>query len=279
MPLDLIAFDLDGTILDSNKKISPRNYMAMKKAIHMGIKLVPCTGRSMFEIPDALNQFADEAGFAVFPYIITDNGGQIYDFPNNKLLFSKKIPKKTSLALIAKERKLLALTYGSFGSHGSTDKMGLAFKSEEAKPYIKMYREIWNMKFADLEELIEWNCGTIRFSISFLHKKDCDSFFKEVSKYPNLTISSSMHKSIDIMTKGISKGEALKFISRHASIPMEKIMAIGDNLNDMEMIVEARFGVAMGNAIPELKEKADWVTSDNDNDGFALAIEKMLGEY
>jgi hydroxymethylpyrimidine pyrophosphatase-like HAD family hydrolase len=57
---------------------------------------------------------------------------------------------------------------------------------------------------------------------------------------------------------------------------MEKTMAIGDNFNDMEMVVQAGFGVAMGNAVPQLKEKADWVTVTNDEDGLALAIEKML---
>ena len=68
-------------------------------------------------------------------------------------------------------------------------------------------------------------------------------------------------------------------MSRHIGIPLERIMAIGDNQNDVEMISRSGFGVAMGNAIPALKEKARWVTAVNDEDGFALAIEKMIAEY
>jgi hydroxymethylpyrimidine pyrophosphatase-like HAD family hydrolase len=82
---------------------------------------------------------------------------------------------------------------------------------------------------------------------------------------------------MEIMTLGINKGETLRFVSDHAGIPMERIMAIGDNYNDMEMIGSVGFGVAMGNAVPELKEKARWTTATNDEDGLALAIEKVLG--
>ena len=278
MPLDLIAFDLDGTTLNSLRKISKKNYSALSKACQMGIKLVPCTGRSLYELPTELNQFVDDFGFSAFPCVITDNGGQVYDFPKKKLLYTKKIPKETALALIVEGRKRLALTYGSFGIQGATDDKGFAWESEEAKPYIRKYREKWDLPIADLMELIEWNDGVIKLSMNFLHVADCDSCFNELSQWTSLALSSAAYKNIEIMTKGISKGEALKYVSQYCGIPMERIMTIGDNLNDMEMIQQAGFGVAMGNAIPELKEKADWITSANDDDGLALAIEKMLKE-
>ena len=276
MPLDLIAFDLDGTTLNSRRKISKKNYSALSKAYQMGVKLVPCTGRSLYELPSELNQFVDDFGFSVFPCVITDNGGQVYDFPKKKLLYTKKIPKEIALVLIAEGRKCLALTYGSFGIQGATDNRGLAWESKEAKPYIRKYREKWDLPIADLAELIEWNDGVIKLSMNFLHSVDCDNCFSELSQWTSLALSSAAYKNIEIMTKGISKGEALKFVSQYCNIPMERIMTIGDNLNDMEMIQQAGLGVAMENAIPELKEKADWVTSANDDDGLAAAIEKML---
>ena len=278
MPLDLIAFDLDGTTLDSSNKISKRNYSALQKAHEKGVTLVPCTGRSMYELPKELNRLIDEFGFSVFPCIITDNGAQVYDLVKKKLLYTKQIPKKTGLSILAKGRNTLALTYGSFGINGATDNKGLAFESEEAKPYIIRYKEKWDLPVANLEELIEWHNGVVKISMNFLHANDCNEYFMEFSRWPGLTLSAAASKNIEITRKGISKGKALEFVSKHKGIPMERIMAIGDNLNDIEMIRKAGFGVAMENAIPELKEKADWVTACNDHDGLAIAIEKMLAE-
>jgi Cof subfamily protein (haloacid dehalogenase superfamily) len=112
--------------------------------------------------------------------------------------------------------------------------------------------------------------------MNFINDAEFKKGLKVFSDWPALTVTSSDEKNIEIMSSGVSKGDALSFVSRHSGIPMERIMAIGDNLNDMEMIQCAGFGVAMGNAIPELKEKAAWVTSSNDDDGLALAIEKIL---
>ena len=112
--------------------------------------------------------------------------------------------------------------------------------------------------------------------MNFLYEDDHKKSLNEFSLWAGLTLSAAASNNIEFTSEGISKGEALKFVSDHTGIPMERIMAIGDNLNDVEMIKAAGFGVAMGNAIPLLKEKADWVTAINDEDGFALAIEKML---
>ena len=274
----LIAFDLDGTTLNSSKKISSRNYAALCKAHEMGVTLVPCTGRSMNELPQEINGLIDEFGFSFFPCVITDNGAQVYDLSKKELLFTKNISKTTALKIVAEGRECLALTYGSFGIHGATDNKGIVWCSTEAKPYIDEYQEKWDLPVADLEELIEWNDGIVKISMNFLYNEDYRKCLKEFSLWTMLALSSAAPKNIEFMSVGICKGEALKFVSKYRGIAMEKIMAIGDNLNDMEMVQSAGFGVAMGNAIPELIEKADWVTASNDNDGLALAIEKILVE-
>ncbi|MDR0497339.1 MAG: Cof-type HAD-IIB family hydrolase [Treponema sp.] len=278
MPLDLIAFDLDGTILNSRHKISEKNYSVLRIAHKQGIKLIPCTGRAIFEFPNELNQLVDEFDYLVFPYLITSNGAQVFDFPQKKLLYSRSIPKEEALSILINNRKQLILNYGSFGIQGATDNQGHVWESEKAKSHIKKYKEEWDIPLANLEDLIEWNEGLIKFSLNFIFEDDLKKCYDEYSKWPSLTLSSSWPLNIEIMSSGVSKGEALNFVSGQMNIPMERIMAIGDNLNDMEMIQQSGFGVAMGNAIPELKEKALWITASNDEDGFALAVEKMLAE-
>jgi Cof subfamily protein (haloacid dehalogenase superfamily) len=276
MPLDLIAFDLDGTTLNSHGELSNANRSALRKAHDRNVKLVPCTGRSLNHLPVELNSFIDEFGFDFFPYMITDNGAQVYDLPKREQLFTRNIPEETSLAILEEGRKLLAVTYGSFGIEGAADNKGKIWTAEEAKPFLAEYKRKWHLPMADLEALIKWNCGTIKISMNFVYVEEGKKALEIFSKWPNLALSSADAANIEFMVTGISKGEALHFVAEHSGTPMERTMAIGDNFNDIEMVTQAGFGVAMGNAVPELKEKADWVTASNDEDGLALAIEKMF---
>jgi Cof subfamily protein (haloacid dehalogenase superfamily) len=277
MTFDLIAFDLDGTTLNSSSNISEKNYAALKKAHKMGVKLVPCTGRPMFQLPEKLNLLIDEFGFSVFPFVITDNGALVYGLPQKEQLYAKKISKETALALIKEGRKHLAVTYGNSEIQGAVDNKGIIWDSPEAQLFLSDFNARWGpFPTCDLEELIEWNENLVKVSMNFINNAEYEKCRKIFSAWPDLSVSSSEARNIEIMRSGVSKGEALSFVSRHSGIPIERIMAIGDNLNDVEMIQRAGLGVAMGNAIPELKEKADWVTSTNDDDGLALAIEKML---
>lgn len=280
MNIKLIAFDLDGTTFNSQTKISKGNAAALRKAHKAGIKLVPCTGRPMYEIPPKeLSGLIDEFGFSVFPWFITDNGAQVYDLPKKELLYTNGIPKETALEVLAKGRSLFAITYGSFGIQSASDNQGLIWTKEEMKPYIEQYTKVWQTPFGNLEELIEWNNGLTKISMNFMNPDDYKKSLVEFEPaWPDLHLSSSTANGIDFTRKGTNKGEALEFVSKHSGIPMNMMMTIGDNRNDIEMIQKAGFGVAMGNAIPELKEKADWVTASNDDDGLALAIEKILSE-
>jgi Cof subfamily protein (haloacid dehalogenase superfamily) len=207
---------------------------------------------------------------------MTDNGAQVYDLPKKELLYTRNISEKTALAVLAEGRKRLAITYGSFGVHGAADTKGLIRTAEEGKQYMDVFMGKWKLPEADLEALIKWNCGVVKMSMNFMHPQDCTKSIEEFSTWPDLALSSADEENIEFMQAGISKGEALGFAAGHSGIPLERTMAIGDNFNDMEMIALAGFGVAMGNAVPQLKEKADWVTATNDEDGLALAIEKML---
>jgi len=278
MCIDLIAFDLDGTTLNSNLEISERNRSALQIAFKQGIKLVPCTGRAIYELPKGLSPFIDEFGFSVFPYIITENGARVYNLPQKELLYSKSIPKETALAVLREGRKQLAMTYMSFGIKGAMDNLGIVWETEETRQFIRGWEEKWVIPSANLEELIEWYGEIAKTTMNFVTSDDYEKCIKTFSAWPGLALSSSQEKSLEIMANGVNKGEAVVFISRHSGIPMERVMAIGDNLNDLEMILKAGFGVAMGNAIPELKEKANWVTASNDDDGLAMAIEKVLEE-
>jgi Cof subfamily protein (haloacid dehalogenase superfamily) len=278
MNIDLIAFDLDGTTLNSRKEISPANRNALQNAYKAGIKLVPCTGRSLSFLSDALITLLNELGFGAFPYIITDNGAQVYALPARQLLMTKNISEQTSLAVLAESRKYAAIIHCSFGAQGGTDNKSRAWENETGREMIASYSEKWYGPIVDLEPLIRWNCGVVKFSVVFNDEAEFREAVDKFSAWPEVELASGDVQSLEIMPRGIHKGETLRFVSEHSGIPMNRIMAIGDNYNDMQMVHNAGWGVAMGNAVSELKETADWITLTNDEDGLAVAIEKVLAE-
>ncbi|MDR1507388.1 MAG: Cof-type HAD-IIB family hydrolase [Treponema sp.] len=276
MNIDAIAFDLDGTTLNSRKEISAANRNALKNALAAGIQLIPCTGRSLSFLADALIDLFNELGFGAFPYVITDNGAQVYALPTRQLLMTKNLSEQTSLAVLAESRTYQAITHCSFGAEGGTDNKGAAWENGIGREMIASYSENWYGPIVDLEPLIRWNCGVVKFSIVFHKESEFKIARDTFSHWPELTLASGDVKSLEVMSRGIHKGETLRFVSEYSGIPMERIMTIGDNYNDMEMIRDAGWGVAMGNAVCELKEAADWITLTNDEDGLAAAIKKML---
>ena len=89
-------------------------------------------------------------------------------------------------------------------------------------------------------------------------------------------ISNSSPTNIEVNAMGVNKAKAIKLVCSLLDISMENVMAVGDSLNDLAMISEAKMGVAMGNAQEIVKEKADWITATNEEDGVAKAIRKWV---
>jgi Cof subfamily protein (haloacid dehalogenase superfamily) len=276
MKIEMLAFDLDGTTLNSKKEISKGNRDALEKAHKAGIKLVPCTGRSISYLSDPLARLIDDLGTAAFPYIITDNGAQAFSLPNQELLVTNNISEETALLLLKTGRECQAIINASFGAESATDNMGAAWDSGLAQDMLESSKEKWYVPVADIAPLIRWNCGAVKIAILFDDAAERRKEYARFEKFQDITIVSGGPASIECIKKGVCKGKTLRFVSEHAGIPMERIMAIGDHYNDLEMIADAGFGVAMGNAVEELKEKAAWITATNDEDGLALAIEKAL---
>jgi Cof subfamily protein (haloacid dehalogenase superfamily) len=277
-PLDiaLIAFDLDGTTLNSSKEISPANRNALEKAYRRGKLLVPCTGRSLNHLSDALTALINDLGFDAFPYIITDNGAQAYCLPKRELILSHNIPEKTALELLAEGRSCDAQVYASFGHEGCTDNQGLAWETGTMPRMVNEYGEKWYFPIVDIEPLIKWNGGVLKLTVNFPDAATAARRKWDFSRWPEVDTVSGADGNLEFVKAGISKAETLRFVAQRAGVPMGNIMAIGDHYNDIEMIEAAGFGVAMGNAIPVLKEKADWISVTNDEDGLALAIGKIL---
>jgi Cof subfamily protein (haloacid dehalogenase superfamily) len=268
----LIAFDLDGTALNSGKRFSERTLEAVRRAIGEGKYVVPCTGRQIYNIPPGL---LETPGIS---FVITDNGASVYGMPERSLLYDRSFDGETALAILALSRNLRAFCFGTNGAEGALDEKGRGWHDEETLEMIRRHRRVWNPALADLEAWVrEGRQAFNKMTIIFANPMERMIAYEQFTGAAVADITSSDTDNIELMPHGTSKADALRFVAREAGVAMEQIMAIGDNYNDMEMIKSAGYGVAMENGVDVLKQAAALVTASCDEDGAAKAIESILG--
>jgi Cof subfamily protein (haloacid dehalogenase superfamily) len=283
MPVRLIAFDLDGTVLNSNKEISERTGDAVRKAAARGIHMTPATGRHLSEVPQQVMDLAPA-------HIIVNNGAQIFSMgPSGQspaeLIFSRAYDTKTALALLAEFRTYPAMIFGAFDTTGFFDAKGRG--ADEGITRRIMASHKWeNDPPADIEELLIGNAGNkneaphkrilIKFVMIFEDLEERLVIYRRLADRKDLSVTFFAEDNIEILPLGVNKGEAVKFIAAKLGIGMKQVMTFGDSDNDKEMIQEAGIGVAMGNAEENIKRLAGRITLHCDEDGAAAAIESVL---
>ncbi|MBQ7154900.1 MAG: HAD family phosphatase [Synergistaceae bacterium] len=265
----LIAFDLDFTLLDTKKNVSPENLRVLAKAASLGIEIVPVTGRVWSAVPEAVK------GMKFVRYAVTLNGAEIYDVRNAKVLGRCLLPLERAVTL-ARVFEDLGVVY-DFIAEGQGwmrrelyDRIESVSDGEWQTNIMKTSRKPVDDFFGKMNEYPD---GVQKMQI-YTRDKDLRANLLNALPvvFPHALFTSSVPNNIEINDPSANKGEGLKFIAEYLKIPMTATMAFGDGLNDLEMIRSAGIGVAMGNACTELLEIADHVTSDCDHDGVAEGI-------
>lgn len=272
MDIKLIALDLDGTLLDSKKNLSARNKEIIVECLKRGIYIVPNTGRTVIGIPGEILSIPG------IRYAITTNGAVILDLQEDHVIDSRKLTtqKALELLLLADQQQAMYDCYiegrgvseSKFLDHLdryriSPELKDLVQKTRDLVPsileYVKSYEgqiEKVNMFFADESERLEMR--------------------KKLAEVSDIIVSSSMPNNLEINAVGATKGEGILRLAEYLGLKPEQTMAFGDGENDFNMIQMAGCGVVMDNGDPELKKYADYITTSNDQDGVAEAIEKLV---
>lgn len=285
--IKLIASDMDGTLLDSSMQISPENAAAIKHATEQGVEFIVATGRNRTEALPALEQVGIECA------MVTLNGAQVFD-KTGQSLFTVPIDAQTvtSILDLLDERDIyyeVATDQGLFSQSQEqrielfathlgevvphlTHKMAIAMVASQLEilpiHYVKNVRQ----RLAEGLEVLKIIC---------FHKEEArvlGPVAKELEGFGELSITSSGANNIEINHRDAQKGIAVAHLAHERNIPLEQIMTIGDNLNDISMIQMAGISFAMGNAALEVKEYAKYVTDTNIEDGVGKAILRALRE-
>ena len=272
--IKLIAFDLDGTLLNSKKELTPNTRETLEKAASMGIEIVPSTGRFWNLIPD----YVRELDF--INYAITLNGAEVYDVKKSKSLVKFEIPAQRALKMARVFDDIDEIIYDCV-----IDSKGYMRRELHEKIPAFMVGE-WQVKLVadfrkpleseEFYDLLKNSEGVQKIQIFTLDKNLRADLLKALPVvFRKNLFTSSISNNIEINDMNAKKGNALEFLAEYLKIPIESTIAFGDGLNDVSMIEAAGIGAAMKNSCKEVLDVADFVTADCDNEGVAEGIKKF----
>jgi Cof subfamily protein (haloacid dehalogenase superfamily) len=260
----LVAFDLDGTLLGRELLLRPRVISAIAKMRERGVDGCIVTGR-MYQ---AALPFVRQLHFTA--PVVCYQGAAVIDPQTDDVLQDVPLPNPEALALNAYARE-----HGLHIQLYANDR----YYCEQANRYSDLYAKISGVEpvvVASLARQFEtWDatkaCIIAEPAVVEVHLPRVRDLFKE-----RAYVTRSIPWFIEVMNHNVNKGKSLELVARYLQIPMSQVLAIGDSWNDAPLLRAAAFGVAMGSAPPELREVADAIVADVENDGVAEAVERYV---
>lgn len=269
--IKMIGLDLDGTLLNTKKELTDHTRRVLAEAINAGILVLMATGRPFTGIPEELRTFPG------IHYALTSNGARVLDTDHNKILIEQLLPMESAKKALRIFEKYDTLSEIYFDGQGyadaaKLDNVGKYHHDPNMWNYVRTTRiavpDIWDV-------IAKENRNMDKVQALFANMDERAAARKELSELKELELVGSLSYNIEINAAGVNKGTALVALGEMLGIPRESIMACGDGDNDVHLLREVGFGVAMANAQPQVKEAADYITASNDEDGVARAIEKF----
>ena len=274
-PIRLIAVDIDGTLLNSQFRISEKDLQALRRANREGIEVILVTGRRhAFALP-----IAQQLGFDL--WLISSNGAVTRSL-QGEAFHRDLLPATTCHELCAATREFRGNMVVTFDKESKgalvlerMDELTSSIRHwlEKNMQYIEFVVPIENALISDPVQAMF--CGTIPRMQAALRALESAQIKDQITivrtEYPARDLC-----IVDVLNRDCSKGHALERWASYRGIRREQVMAIGDNFNDLEMLAFAGAPFIMGNACEELKSRGWPVTGCNDENGVAAAIEQVL---
>lgn len=286
----LVTIDLDGTLLNSYGEISERNKNAIKNAVSKGVEIVIASGRPL----QSARSFALEAGAS--NYVICGNGSLLYNVKNNEILFDKFIERQKVLEIIkiCEENSIFYCLYTENLTISKSLNYNILFYNNENKKMTEDKQT--NIKIiSDIYKYVEENpsAGILKITICDESAIIFGGIIKKLRKINDVDVLDVQHMARKVITSGteeikveyhyteitskdVNKWAAILNLADRLKIDPKEIIAIGDNMNDKDMIENAGLGVIMGNSAEYMHKFADVVAPTNNDDGVAEILEKYL---
>lgn len=271
-PIRLLALDLDGTVLNNAKRITPATRKALEAAIAAGVIVLPASGRPLTGL---CQEFLDIPGVE---YALTSNGAAVYRLSDGAAIHTDYLDTALAAELMERLGKLeiMATFFAAGRGYASDRQLALLPRlsvSEPVRDYLRASRTV----LEDPVSFIREHGQVEKFTLNFLHDSgggwvDLAGVRAVLDDHPGLSIVSGGTDNLEITAPTASKGAALLALADYLGIPHAQTMACGDSENDLAMLDAAGFSVAMANSEECILSHVDAVTTSNEEDGVAKAI-------
>lgn len=286
----LVAIDLDGTLLNSYGEVSEQTRNALTEAKGRGVEIVLASGRPM----SSTKNLAIE--FGVDNYVISGNGAAVYDIKNGKIIYDRFLTREQVLkiARVCEENSFYYSVYTEDVALAKSLNYNILFyhkenskKTEERRTNINIVQDIEKyIKESEKDKFLKITvCDESKTIFNSIIKK-----LKEIEDIDVLDVEYMSRKIIksgtedvpiqyyytEITNKNANKWTAIEFLMGKLGISREEVIAIGDNINDREMVENSGLGVVMGNSNPKMKEIGNVIVADNNSEGVLEAIKRYI---
>lgn len=269
MGAKILFLDLDGTLFNDAKEVTPENRAALERARGQGCRIAISTGRAL---PGAMGLVRELGLTGEGCYVSASNGGVLYDCGQDKVLARRSLAAEDAEQLLgyARDHGLHAQTY---------DRDGVVVKHPFDGPLVEEYCRVNGMPWRRVDSLKELDEPPVKV---LLVGPEDRAALEEAKAWMGEHMAGrveSFYSSpvfLDVMPAGVNKGYGVKELCRRLGIDVKDSVAAGDEANDIPMLKAAGVGAAMSNAAAEVKAAADYVTGrDNNHSGVAEIVERF----
>lgn len=259
----IIFIDIDGTLTNSKKEVTEKTAKAIKRVVNKGIKVIITSGRNSAYCKDV----SEKAGAT--PIVISSNGTSIFDYENNKTIYKNVIEKEKIIKLY------------EFAEKNNLGMMMNSLKKAYCNSNV-IDKEKYNVEKIKKEEIVQKQITQVVMKVKHQDEitKTKDIVNEQGLKIfyfsKKFSINEKVDCSIDIINEDVSKGTGINNLLKKLNIKKEETVCIGDYKNDIDMYNSCGYKVAMGNACREIKNRADYITLSNDEDGVAYFLDKFI---
>lgn len=267
----LVFVDMDDTFVSPDKTISPDNLRILDVAYERGVEIVPCTGRSRRGLPREL------VSHPCVRYAVCGGGALVYDLRADRVLREIAIERGLVRSLYedVRDQRITFDLFTSEGIFAATDRWPLYYEIEMSEPTRQMVVAQRTRMECTTEELIGRVPTICRINV-LGSREGRRAVLEAVERRPELVGVSSLAVNVEITSARATKGTALVWLCQHLGVSPADTVAFGDSGNDVSMLLAAGDGVAMGNALPEVKAIADHVAPPCTESGVARYLAALL---
>ncbi len=268
----LLFLDLDGTLLNDAKQITPGNREALERTLKRGHGVIITTGRPLKSALEQSRRLGlDKPGC----YTIAYNGAMVYDWSKGDKVFQQALTIPSVIRLFEKANEI--------GEHIQTyDSFDVLVEPQGEDDALRRYCQMVSMTYRVIDDVhTDLQEDPVKCLVINYEKNDglevMQSWIQE--NMPQMDCFFSCPQFLEVVPKGMNKGEAVKMLCKLLDVEIENAVACGDAANDLAMLKAAGIGVAMANGSDEVKAVADYITPrDNNHDGVAEAADKFFYE-